>query len=152
VSTSPVSQVGHRRLAVGYAAMAILIAAVSVLAFRAGSGEHAQPVVAGAYHVVPPPCGAESIVVQQSGRYLSVDAAGADVRSAKLVDGTAQVVLECGDGSLVTVALAHAASGARASVRRPAPPSPRHPPRGRHRRRSAPARRLSAGSWRRSRS
>jgi Kef-type K+ transport system membrane component KefB len=103
-------------LIVGYAAMAILIAAVSVLAFHAGRGEHAQPAVAGAYRVVPPPCGAESIRVQQSGRYLSVDAPGADVQSAKLIDGTAQIRLRCTDGSLVTVLLAHAGSGARASV------------------------------------
>jgi hypothetical protein len=96
--------------------MAVLITAASLLAFSAGRDEHPQPVVSGTYRVTPAPCGADPIVVQQSGRYLSADAAGAEVQSAKLADGAAQLELRCDDGTTVAVSLAPSGSGAVATV------------------------------------
>ena len=106
------TRVDRRRIVIAYAAMAVVLTAACLLAFSAGGDRQPAPAVGGTYAVTPAPCGAETIVVQQSGQYLSATASSGEVSSAELVGNQAHLDLRCPDGSQVAVVLAPAGGGA----------------------------------------
>ncbi|MGH2854216.1 MAG: cation:proton antiporter [Solirubrobacteraceae bacterium] len=104
--------VSARRLAVHYAALGLVTAAVVVFVFVTGATKHAQPQIAGGYDVsAGSACLGPKIELAQSGRYVTLSNAKSTVSGAlKLLNGHLSGTAHCAGGRDAKIA-AHVAAG-----------------------------------------
>jgi Kef-type K+ transport system membrane component KefB len=94
-----------RRLILLYAFLALLLAGTLAVSLSVGSGEEAQPVVAGTYELTEPDdCLGRTFTIRQSGQFATVDAEGSG--ELRIEDGLLEGDVDCAgtDTSLVMIA------------------------------------------------
>ncbi|HEY7961041.1 MAG TPA: cation:proton antiporter [Solirubrobacteraceae bacterium] len=104
--------VGARRLAVHYALLGLVTAAVVVFVFTSGTSRHAQKQIAGGYDVsAATACLGPKIELAQSGRFVTISNAQSTISGAlKWVDGRLSGAVHCLRGHVAQID-AHVASG-----------------------------------------
>jgi Kef-type K+ transport system membrane component KefB len=112
VDTERPGSVGARRLAIHYAALGLVSAAVVVFVLVSGATKHAQPQIAGGYDVsAASACLGPKIELAQSGRYITLSNAKSTVGGAlKFLNGRLSGTVHCQSGQSAQIA-AHAAGG-----------------------------------------